>query len=474
MKLPHLHTASLTAQLKSIERQISQDQLQQAALQLNLLARTAPRDPRVFLLGSRLAEAANNPDGILQAARKAHALAPQWPVATIHLAGVLASRYETAEALALAQQAVQQAAEPASQTPLDAELLGKAAAVAYRLNLYPEALQWLRQAEKISPDDPAIRYKIGLALTHSGEPASAVELFSALLQQQPGKSALLSARLQAGLRAQQHEQAIRDAEALLALEPASEEYRFYLEVARGQTPATQPASLITGLFDGYATGFDQHAVLQLHYTLPRDVAQLIHLWHPDRKGDVLDLGCGTGLLGVGLGPIEGVLVGVDLSAAMLEQAARHHVYDSFHQVNLIDALHATPGDHYDVIAALDVLIYVGSLEAVIPDAWRVLLPGGHFVFSCETGAAGAPDYALQASYRYTHQPAYVKRLLEQAGFTDITTQDCVLRHEAQQPVQGFLVTARKPLPAAGKTASKPKKAGKTRRLTADPAAGADK
>jgi predicted TPR repeat methyltransferase len=444
MQPPYSLADPYLVQLKSIEQQIEQNQLQEAALQLNLLVKTNSHDPRLFLLGSRLAEAAGNPDGMLVAARKAHDLTPQWPVASIHLASVLATRGEAEEAMSLAGQALQQSAAQGIPRPDQTELLTKAAVVAQRLNLHAQALQWLRQAEQLNPNEPSIRYKIGLTLNHIGEPASAIEIFTDMLLQQPGSAALLSARMQACLGAQQTAQAIRDGEALLAMEPANEEYRFYLDVALGITPKTLPVALVSSLVDGYADGFDHHLVVQLQYKLPRDVAQLIMQWHPDREADVLDLGCGSGLLGACLGPMEGVLVGVELSGQMIEQAQRHHVYDSFHQVNLLDALKATPDDLYHVITALDVLIYVGSLDTVIPDALRILLPGGRFVFSCETGVDGASDFALQSTYRYTHQFSYVERLLKQAGFEDIAVEDRILRLEAGQPVQSFLVTARKP------------------------------
>lgn len=440
MKNPYSHAESYIAELKSIEQQINLNQLKEAALQLNLLGKTSAHDPRLFLLGSRLAEAARNPDGTLQAARKAHQLAPQWPIATIHLASVLASQDKAEEAMSMAALAVQQAV---SQAGNHIELLTKAAAMAQRLNRHSQALQWLRQAEQISPDDINIRYEIGATLTSSGDHASAIDIFSQLLLQQPNNAPLLNARMQACLSAQQTDQARRDGEALVAIEPDNEVYQFYLAIARGETPATMPAPVVANLFDGLATGFDRHLVVELQYKLPRDVAAMISEWHPDRKGDVLDLGCGTGLLGVCLGPIEGVLVGVDISGEMIEQATRHNVYDSFHRVNVLDALQATPENLYNVITALDVLIYVGSLDAVISNAHRILLPGGRFVFSCETSAEGEADYALQGTYRYTHQISYVQRLLKDAGFEDISIEDRVLRYEAVQPVQGFLVTARK-------------------------------
>jgi predicted TPR repeat methyltransferase len=459
MKIPFSNAKKYVEQLISIEQKISQNQLEQAALQLNQLGKTAAHDPRIFLLGARLADAARNPDGMLQAARKAHQLAPQWPTASIYLSGVLAGRGEAEEAMSMAEQALQQATLQAS---VDVELLTQVAAIAQRFELHSHVLQWLRQAEQLSPGDVSIRYKIALTLNASGDPASAIGIFTDLLQQQPTSPILLSARMQACLNAQQTEQAILDGEALVAMEPANELYSFYLSMARGETPKTLPAALVVDLFDGFASRYERHWVVQLQYKLPWDVAQMISQWHPDRKGDILDLGCGTGLLGVGLGPIEGVLVGVDLSNEMIVQANRHHIYDSFHQVNVLDALQATPADQYHVISALDVFNYVGSLDSVVPNAYRILLPGGHFVFSCEAGVANdvGPGYALQSTYRYMHQRNYVQRLMKAAGFKEIVIEDNVLRYEAGQPVQGLLVTALKPIKAAGKTARRSPKNAK--------------
>lgn len=448
MKNPFSHDEVFIAQLKSIELQINQNQLQEAAQQLNLLAKTSSHDPRLFLLGSHLAGASRNSDGMLEAARHAHSLAPQWPVATMHLASVQASRDQVLEAMALAEQALAQAA---SQSGDDIELLAKAASIAQRVFRYDAALKWLHQAEKLNPGDIVIRQQIGRTLSSNGDHAGAIAIYSDMLLQLPHQPSLLLDRLGACLAANQREQAVSDGEALTALDPNNEEYRFYLAIARGETPKTQPVSIIQRLFDGSAAHFDRHLLLLLKYKLPEDVAKLIHQWHPDRKGDVLDLGCGTGLLGAHLGSIEGVLVGVDVSPQMIEQAKLRGVYDRFHSVNLLDALQATPASLYHVITALDVLNYIGDLSNVIPSAHRILVPGGHFVFSCESGTDSNGDsnsnYALQSTYRFTHQRSYVLQLMQEAGFADITVEDRVLRKERGQPVRGFLVTASKPAQA---------------------------
>lgn len=454
MNNPFSHDEVFIAQLKSIERQINQNQLKEAAEELNLMAKTAPHDPRLFILGSYLARASRNPDGMLQAARKAHSLAPQWPIATMHLASVQASRDQVLEAMALAEQALEQAA---SQTGDDIELLAKAASIAQRLFRYDTALTWLHRAEKLNPGDIVLRQQIGRTLSSSGDNVGAIGVYSDLLSQFPRNPSLLMDRLRACIATRQLEQATIDAEALTSIDPTNEEYRFYLAIARGETPASQPRAIVERLFDSGADYFDRHLILLLQYKLPEDVAKMIHQWHPDRKGDVLDLGCGTGLLGASLGPIHGVLVGVDLSMQMIEQAKLLGVYDSFHHVNIIDALQATPDNLYHVITALEVLNYVGDLSTVMPNARRILLPGGHFVFSCEAGADGDPKFALKDTYRYTHQRDYVLQLVQAAGFEDIELEDRVLRKNMGQPVLGFVITARKPSPAADKITRRPKK-----------------
>lgn len=122
------------------------------------------------------------------------------------------------------------------------------------------------------------------------------------------------------------------------------------------------------LFDNMAESFDQHLVTELGYRLPRVVADKI-LWRDslERTLNVLDLGCGTGLLGACLGfYFDGFLIGVELSSKMIEQAARHDVYDRFHTVNLLDALRETPASIYEVITAMDVFVYVGDISTLFP------------------------------------------------------------------------------------------------------------
>jgi len=263
------------------------------------------------------------------------------------------------------------------------------------------------------------------------------------LTQTPENTAILLDRLLAYVSTGQKGLALQDADQLLASDHQNETYLYYASLLKGETPPTQPAAVVQRLFNLSARNFDGHLVDNLQYQLPHDVAQLIISWYPDKQVDVLDLGCGTGLLGASLGPLKGVIVGVDLSSEMIRQAHQHNVYAQFNQVNILDALQATPAQHYDVITALDVLIYVGDLKPVIPNAYRILVPGGRFVFSCETAPKKIKTFALAATQRFIHQKAHTQKLLQDTGFTDIQIEDCVIRLENGEPVQGFVVTAQK-------------------------------
>lgn len=455
MKSSFSNDASFVNQLKLVELKINQQQLQEAAQQLNQLVKTSPRDPRLFLLGSRLAEAAGNTSGMLDAARKAYALAPQWPVAGMHLANVLGACGHANEAIAQAATALQNAF---SQNTMDVELISNAAALAQRLRNFKQALIWLRGAEEISPADMIIQHQIALTLIDLKDFHAALPILTQLLQSLSNQPRLLLDRVLANIGIGDLQAAHADTTALLALDPGNELYQYYDTLACGKTPNSLPPAVITQLFDNYAPRFDKHLVQQLQYRIPKDVADMVNVWFPNRDGDILDLGCGTGLFGVCLGPIQGVLVGVDLSQGMIRQAAQHNVYDKFHLVDALDALKATPDNLYHVITALDMLNYVGDLSGVMPNAYRILLPGGRFVFTCEAGAEGDPDFALQKSQRYAHQLNYVKELLTNAGFEDVVIEERTLRLEHGQPAKGFLVVASKPVQTKSKVGNRKRSA----------------
>jgi len=306
------------------------------------------------------------------------------------------------------------------------------------------AVQWLTQALALEPGHRLHRRLLASDLSVMGDNTRAIPLFDQLVDSDPGDEDALLGRAQALLAAGRLDEALRDWNALLQRQPGNTTWQYYREVARGQTPATQPTGMVGELFDQMAGTFDMYLVRRLQYQLPQQVARLLLQWHPDRRLAALDLGCGTGLLGACLGPVDGPLVGVDASARMLERAEQHGVYAQLHHGSIMDVLCSTPEASYQAVVALDVFIYVGALEEVIPACARVLAPGGRLVFSCERALDGEPPLVLRPSGRYAHRQQNVEALCRAAGLAQIDVQDVDVRLEAGAPVKGFLVVARKP------------------------------
>ncbi len=240
------------------------------------------------------------------------------------------------------------------------------------------------------------------------------------------------------------DEAIRIFSEWLQEEPDDPIARHMLSACTGaEIPPRASDSYVERTFDSFAASFESK-LARLSYRAPALVGAVLEDAGLERSKalDVLDAGCGTGLCGAHAAPYARRLVGVDLSAGMLTQAASKHVYDELLQGELTTYLRGHCAA-FDVILSADTLVYFGSLDDVIGAAADALRPGGLFIFTLEHGtAASAPDFHLELHGRYTHARAYVERLLDANGFEmDIGCAD--LRMESGVPVAGLVVRARK-------------------------------
>jgi predicted TPR repeat methyltransferase len=175
----------------------------------------------------------------------------------------------------------------------------------------------------------------------------------------------------------------------------------------GRSGARAPAGYVRETFDAFAAGFERRVVGELGYRVPGLLAALVRS-HGRPGLDVLDLGCGTGLVGTALGPLAGSLVGVDLSPRMLEEAARKGCYTALHDADIAPWLAQAGPASFDLVVAADVFIYIGDLQGIFQEVRRLLRPGGLFAFSVEICAEA--DFQLQPTGRYAQSRAYVEGL----------------------------------------------------------------
>ena len=207
-----------------------------------------------------------------------------------------------------------------------------------------------------------------------------------------------------------------------------------------ETLSVIPKSIITDLFDDYADRFDEHLVQQLKYYVPINLFNLLRRYIQTNSLDVLDIGCGTGLMGVQIRSIAKTLVGVDLSQRMLDKAKRRSVYDDLICNEIIEFLKSHT-KKYDLVISTDVFIYLGDLMQVFDLVHRNLNHHGYFCFSVELTNEG--DYLLRATGRYQHSKSYLERLALRCGFMVQAIEQTIIRQESTMEVPGILAIMRR-------------------------------
>ena len=199
---------------------------------------------------------------------------------------------------------------------------------------------------------------------------------------------------------------------------------------------------IRHLFDQYAARFDEHLTHTLRYDVPRRLATLIDAIAPpdDAFPDVIDVGCGTGLMGEFLRPRSLRLTGLDLSRAMLGEAGKKHVYDTLLEGDAENhLLHCK--SQFDLVAAADVLVYVARMPPFMSAVAQGLRPGGLFAGSIETH--GGEGTILLASRRYAHSPADLQTAARAAGLSMVVHEAVSPRLDAGSQVPGLNFVLRK-------------------------------
>lgn len=225
---------------------------------------------------------------------------------------------------------------------------------------------------------------------------------------------------------------------------------------------------VQGLFDGYSTRFEDELVQTLDYKGHEWVAEELLEQLRSKSSDddkscssqhvILDLGCGTGLVGSHLRTTttlqsnddENVpsmhLLGVDLSPRMVEIAQSRELSGArvYNRVDVGDAVEylQAMSSTLDAIVAADVFIYIGELMDVLTKAHRALKENGVVAFSVEL-LVGDDEMKLLPSGRFGHSKSYVEKLAKDTGFSIEVWKEGALRKQRGEDVPGAVVVLRK-------------------------------
>jgi predicted TPR repeat methyltransferase len=132
---------------------------------------------------------------------------------------------------------------------------------------------------------------------------------------------------------------------------------------------------VSGRYDEWARTYDAD-LAAWSYQAPARVATTVLTRLPDAES-VLDVGCGTGLVGRELRArgYAGRLVGLDLSQASLDVARERGGYDSLERADLQQPL-ALDDDGFDAVMCVGVMTYLPDVESAWREFARLARPGG--------------------------------------------------------------------------------------------------
>lgn len=146
--------------------------------------------------------------------------------------------------------------------------------------------------------------------------------------------------------------------------------------------------------------------------------------------NVIDVGCGGGILSEALAASGAKVTGIDLAPQSIE-VAKLHLHESnldvnYECVNIIDKANLEAGT-YDVVTCMEMLEHVPDPQIIIDNCAKLLKPGGIAFFSTlnqtlKSYALGviAAEYILKLVPKGTHdyqkfiKPSKLRTMLEQA------------------------------------------------------------
>jgi len=301
------------------------------------------------------------------------------------------------------------------------------------LENWPAATQALQRGLALAPETANIWLTLAQCHLHQNNVLGALDAMRSATRAAPTEpqpwSELGSLLREIG----QYEEAAHSFEQAIQHGADPELHGYYLAAVRPGSPVPPPPKRYAeALFDGYASDFQTHLVEALKYSAHTTLLQPL-LETGRRYPSALDLGCGTGLCAPLLKKMCDTIDGVDVSAAMVQQATGSGLYHSVSQNDLLPWLRSrnTPAD---LIVAADVFIYVGELTEVFAEVARLLSHEGCFAFSVETSEG--EGLRLLPSLRYAHSETYIRELAARHGLKIRSSYHGPIREEQRQPIAG--------------------------------------
>ena len=277
------------------------------------------------------------------------------------------------------------------------------------------AIECYKTALCLDPNNTNAHYNMGLALKLQGRYSDAIICFKRALEL---KNDFVDAHcnLADAYRCEgRFVEAEKTYHAAFLIQPNHVFAKHMLDALKGQKTKCPPEGFVEQLFDQYAPMFDNELVQKLQYNLPATFRELIKNRTNEKVANsVLDIGCGTGLLGKEIRSFCQRLEGIDISKRMLEVAEQKNIYDKLTHKNIINFL-SDRELNYDYFVAADVFAYVGELSEILGVIRRKTQGQVTIIFSTEHNETH--EYQLENTGRFSHSKNYIEKLCCEFGYS---------------------------------------------------------
>ncbi len=129
-----------------------------------------------------------------------------------------------------------------------------------------------------------------------------------------------------------------------------------------------------------ASGYDRRTLRIYEQAYERSIRKALSVISPDQC--VLEIGCGTGILSLGIAPCAAKVVGTDISPEMVEIARRKAEQERLGNVEFrVGDGYSLPFEDgsFDTLLLFNTLHVVKEPEALLREAHRLLKPSGRLV-----------------------------------------------------------------------------------------------
>ena len=460
--------------ISRVEQLIDSNQLRAARPLLAAVRRISKPNANLAQLSARLSLR----DGALEEARRGLDEAihetPDHP-------GLRKCRADLRQRLGDWDGAARDAAEAVILDRFDPRAKALLGAIMIELGRPVDAATCLAEALLACPEDVLVREALAAACEMAGYPEAALATLEAGFVVNPTATVLRGAAILLCVKTRKFEHAVRLAEdaraagladstifglmghalsnlgrqaeaeaaytSALQLEPSDPYVRHLVAAAKPMNDAGgKPFDYLRQLFDDHAPRFDAH-LLSLGYRVPEAIAALMG-HHPRVRrcqpiDAVLDLGCGTGMMGACVQDLEiRTLVGVDLSPGMLAEARHKSLYGELHQNDLMSHLNREDR-RFDFILAADVICYLGDLQPVFEAINRCLARDGWFIFSVEAllveDCSDTDGWKRLLHGRHAHSDTYITEIAGRTGLRVESISRPTIRYDGAIAVPGYVV-----------------------------------